>query len=988
MKGRIVLDPLLDHRQVYLPSSTEDLSEALKKIHVGGLNPVVLQASVANTSSITMTSTDVHVDLTNFTSISPSGTIVTVGPATTIRSLVAFLKHRSLFLPLSHRPHDTVLDAIEDTSPGMFDRSVATLRSTVACITGVASDSGEIFKIDQDSVATKFKSALSPLDSSRIVTAISFKAMPATDLQDLWFARVPFLLFSPELPQILKRLSESDGEIAKHAKVDLPVTTLGALSYALPVAYITMAARDADHKPSEVLAALLPGVSAKVQDKGVYRGALATLSAVPYWYDAGSSTMTRHVWLGEKKVSSEEAKTLAAPTAQKETNKSPNFSHRGQVSLRVARAPGTNASAYVTALLILPKAGLRPEEAVFEKKVKGFFGKDGMKRVTRKEDIVPTVAVGSKPPSFKPSVSVHKVLGAANMVGSLDTTKCGPIPGFPGPMYMEGDDEYKKAEVYASSSYPDDRSQPYVVAYPQSILDIQLAILFAKLKGLKVVARSGGHQYSCLSSGGSSVVLLGMDYFTYTRHGRKRYHAAQGGRWIASYECLKVHDRARHCRAARRVPASRSRWTHSERWIRSYTAIHGCADRLCQVVPHCTCRLLVHIGISPEHGPSCQTFEGERQRRYFLQRARRRTRQFRRGSRILVRVRQGWWPPTLDRTQFNHEIQQEALWATLRHHPAIHDGLRKRRSGWWHWHDVHSDFVWYGPIVRTRRLAARFRDAPGQADKQHGGRIFCWQLGDYFGYVDRRRRRWRSGIRYLPQGLYRRRAAVRQPKRATGYDQPVSGRLFWEGVQEHVGKLAPGADLRWLLCHRAPRTVEYVRHLGSQLLDWRARICLPVSKALQRNVSAAHQAFQGWVYAIGTWCNLRQSRTRSVPDWARRQPAPWPREPKIHGRTAQGPYDRHRLRYILHRRAQRTCWGVSGEDEGTPRRDREREGHGQDDLGFVRQYQHWGSVAKVLWQPWNVRPTEKNQVQPGPNDVFSTEFTVPPASSNRSSKIA
>ncbi len=516
MKGRIVIDPLIYDRQVYLPSCTEDLSEALKKILNSGLKPVVLQTSVANTAGITTAATDVHVDLSQLNSISVSGTTVTVGPATTIRSFVDFLKRQSLFLPLSQRSDDTVLDAVEDASPGVFDRSVATLRSTIATITAVASASGQIFKIDPRSVADKFNSAVDPKDTSHIITAISFNAIPAANLPDLWLAHVPFLLSSPELPKILTHLSKGGGDIAKYAKVDFSVTTLGALSYALPIAYITVAARDADHKVPQVLAALLPDVATKEQGKGVKRGALAALSAVSYFHDPGARTMTRHVWLGEKQVSSSKGDTLAPLATRKVANKSGSSSNRVQVSLRVARAHGSKGGVYLTALLMLPTARLRPEEVAFEKKVKEFFGDSGMKRVTRKEDVMPTVSLGSKNPPFIPSVPVHKVLGAANMVGSLDTTQYEPIPGFTGPMYMPGDPEYEdSAKVYASSSYPEEHSQPYVVAYPQSITDIRLAIAYAKMLDKKVVARSGGHQYSCLSSGGSSVVILSMDRFSY-----------------------------------------------------------------------------------------------------------------------------------------------------------------------------------------------------------------------------------------------------------------------------------------------------------------------------------------------------------------------------------------------------------------------------------------------------------------------------------------
>jgi FAD/FMN-containing dehydrogenase len=54
---------------------------------------------------------------------------------------------------------------------------------------------------------------------------------------------------------------------------------------------------------------------------------------------------------------------------------------------------------------------------------------------------------------------------------------------------------------------------PKFVAFPLDVADIAAAIGYAKQNSLRVVARSGGHHYSGLSSGGSSTLLLSMDSF-------------------------------------------------------------------------------------------------------------------------------------------------------------------------------------------------------------------------------------------------------------------------------------------------------------------------------------------------------------------------------------------------------------------------------------------------------------------------------------------
>jgi len=98
--------------------------------------------------------------------------------------------------------------------------------------------------------------------------------------------------------------------------------------------------------------------------------------------------------------------------------------------------------------------------------------------------------------------------------------------GFEGEIYAPGDIDYDaKRTQYASSSYPDRQKPggsmyPYLIAYPKpNTEDIATAIKFARTFGQdkdkkkRIVARSGGHQYSGLSSGGNDTILLSMDNY-------------------------------------------------------------------------------------------------------------------------------------------------------------------------------------------------------------------------------------------------------------------------------------------------------------------------------------------------------------------------------------------------------------------------------------------------------------------------------------------
>ncbi|MDB5579624.1 MAG: hypothetical protein JWR80_4800 [Bradyrhizobium sp.] len=95
------------------------------------------------------------------------------------------------------------------------------------------------------------------------------------------------------------------------------------------------------------------------------------------------------------------------------------------------------------------------------------------------------------------------------------------IPGFGGVIYAPGDPDYDKARhQYATSSYPDEQGpkgsmHPCMVAYPRKDTDdVGVAIRYAVKNAKKVQARSGGHQYCGLSSGGDDTILLSMDLYS------------------------------------------------------------------------------------------------------------------------------------------------------------------------------------------------------------------------------------------------------------------------------------------------------------------------------------------------------------------------------------------------------------------------------------------------------------------------------------------
>lgn len=95
------------------------------------------------------------------------------------------------------------------------------------------------------------------------------------------------------------------------------------------------------------------------------------------------------------------------------------------------------------------------------------------------------------------------------------------IPGFKGDVFDKSDGQsyFTAIQQYAVSSYSQKvvaaRMTPRFVAVPEpeDATDVTLAVRFAAKQGLKVVTRSGGHQYCGLSSGGSNTLLIDMRLF-------------------------------------------------------------------------------------------------------------------------------------------------------------------------------------------------------------------------------------------------------------------------------------------------------------------------------------------------------------------------------------------------------------------------------------------------------------------------------------------
>jgi FAD/FMN-containing dehydrogenase len=73
---------------------------------------------------------------------------------------------------------------------------------------------------------------------------------------------------------------------------------------------------------------------------------------------------------------------------------------------------------------------------------------------------------------------------------------------------------------------------PFLFAYPIDNDDIKTMLRYAKTINKKVVARSGGHQYSGLSSGGDGTIVISMNNFNCISENAKN--------WIEIGPCVSL----------------------------------------------------------------------------------------------------------------------------------------------------------------------------------------------------------------------------------------------------------------------------------------------------------------------------------------------------------------------------------------------------------------------------------------------------------------
>ncbi|PXF45906.1 FAD-linked oxidoreductase azaL [Gracilariopsis chorda] len=501
LAGSLKIDPRLNQNEpTFFPSSEQELSKLLLAISGGGYTVQMVYSGTQLPGSVSAAA-DVIVNVSNLKQINVSGDKVQVGISASIGSLVETLGSYDLFLPLSDVSSNSILESLTGNSPGYFDLSVGRLRSFLLEVS-VVSFKGQPETLRIGSDESKIEALLSGTDTSLIVTSVVFKALPGTQLSDLWLGRLVFpysksgwdtlneLVFGPDMPN----------------NVDVTVQTAKIFG-GLPIIVLTVVSIKVQDS-SDVFAKLtsMPSEALKVIKESVVHGA-SVMRKAQFSQGIGRRTWNKDVSFKNMVITAEDRTQVLAKISELlnqaigVTGSRVRLLPRLNLSLRVSK--GTNGELNVHAELYMPKTTIQQAESEYHTKFNSFF---------------PASSVPNSVPTVLTSSGISSAAGKPDLkvLASLFPLKEAHIPGFSGPTFMQGDEDYTEAATqYATSSYPPERSNPFIVGYPQTAADIKTAVAFAKTNKKSIVARSGGHQYSCLSGGDQSVIVLSMERFSY-----------------------------------------------------------------------------------------------------------------------------------------------------------------------------------------------------------------------------------------------------------------------------------------------------------------------------------------------------------------------------------------------------------------------------------------------------------------------------------------
>jgi len=534
LKGRITSshDAQTEFRgkpTVLIPESTDDVERALRLARAADLRVFVrsghsVSAIDVGKSAAGRKPAAAIVSMEAFRGVDVRDQRVTAGVAATTADVAGKLADTDLFLPLGDNPTQSIVSAVLSMDVSPFLRSGAgrgPLRGAVVEAEVVPTDGAGAGR-----AKTLHGKALRDLLAGgrpAVITKLVFDAAASkTDEPDRW-TQAWVTSYEPKAFAALCDALFGAGAGSIPERVDLSVRVMSA-AYAMRLVIVRATGHgDADGKAAEavVQAALDRG---KLPVLGANRVA-GPGSSVAAWVTAGPGSAAPGEVL--RQFGSNAAPRSFARFRDKFLD-AVDFAIGVSARTGRERAPGVRAWAE---LQLAPDGDVAARAEISEANAAPKVAQEARRRMAAAipaDKASPTSAVARRAlvrrsatraalrgvevlPELTPTLGFD--LAPSNRVGSAI------IPGFRGDVYDSSDGEryHREIQQYAVSSYSPQvvaaRMTPRYVALPLDKTDVATAVAFAAARGLKIVTRSGGHQYCGLSSGGSTTLLLDMKHF-------------------------------------------------------------------------------------------------------------------------------------------------------------------------------------------------------------------------------------------------------------------------------------------------------------------------------------------------------------------------------------------------------------------------------------------------------------------------------------------
>lgn len=486
-KGRVELPPfdalsalagVKGASQVWFPKTKADVATAV--VNSKDRRTLVRSGLQAATANVADAAGGVVIHLAALKKVGVRKSVLSAEAAATTSSVAEQLTQHGLALPLLDSPLKSIASNVLEDEPSCLIRTLGPLSKYITKISGV-SPAGKSISRSGATAINRIK------EENAVVTGVTFKPAEA---KDLWMFRKSFPYPGKELFASLVKSIFLNPHVPAQADV-----VLDAMSsrYDIPIVRITAAGSIAADEVTvtSVIEEACTGFPAELSRAIVTQNFL------------GSDVLQPLVEAGVGVPNDPEVEA-----------------HR----IRHVLGVDENTAAFLNDMIEDVDRGLAFREDGTGKKDKNL--RVFMRLQLNREDRLSLSGYlyTSKPPApaLPPRLASVALMMRTErpLHAGLELTSpiISQIPNFRGDIYIPSDLLYGvRAHQYATSSYKKADMTPFMIAYPLDEADIAAAITFARANQKRIVARSGGHQYSGMSSGGNATIVLAMDMFNQLR---------------------------------------------------------------------------------------------------------------------------------------------------------------------------------------------------------------------------------------------------------------------------------------------------------------------------------------------------------------------------------------------------------------------------------------------------------------------------------------